>query len=127
MSSREKENGNNFLKERTFHHKYACHQCSCFIPEKGKITWLFSKNIKRSSTKLTNIRCYKFPIPEIRNIPEKGHHCTKQFQRLQLVKPSVTAHKSNKWKRDLENNFSHYYRNLVCCLLKLWLGFRLYG
>ena len=29
-----------------------CHHCACFIPEKRKITSLFSKNIKMTSTKL---------------------------------------------------------------------------
>ena len=37
---------------------------TCFIPEKGKITSLFSKNIKNTSKKLKNIPCCRFAIPK---------------------------------------------------------------
>ena len=51
--------------------------CACFIPEKGKTTSLFSKNIKRTCMKLKNIQICRFAIPEIWNIPEKWHVCVK--------------------------------------------------
>ena len=36
---------------------YKCHHCACLIPEKEKNISLFSKNIKRPSKKLKNIKC----------------------------------------------------------------------
>ena len=47
-------------------------RCADFIPEKVKITSLFSKNIEGD---LKTIHCCRFAsiVPEIRNIPEKLH------------------------------------------------------
>ena len=49
---------------------WTCHNCACFITAKGKITSLFSKNIKRVFMKLKN-KCCRFTILEIWNILEK--------------------------------------------------------
>ena len=48
-----------------------CHNCTCFVLEKGKITSLFSKGIKRTFKKLKNIQCFRFAILETQNIFKK--------------------------------------------------------
>lgn len=48
----------------------------CFIPEKQKLLYFFFKNNKRTSRKLKNIKCFRFSIPDIRNIPEQWHVCS---------------------------------------------------
>ena len=48
-----------------------CHHCTCFTLEKGRITSLFSRNIKHISEKLKKIQCCRFAILEIQNSPEK--------------------------------------------------------
>ena len=39
-----------------FQYKQICDACACFIPERGKITSLFSKNTERTTKKLKTIQ-----------------------------------------------------------------------